>query len=112
MTHPGSTSSEEYLSVLQQRGSETSIDVFQLRSLPLFSSIVCMSALSITNYQKMAVVLNATSREKPHIPLDLKDNQLFSLTGESRFALSLFSCRSHPRGSNDRALRSPRGVHV
>ncbi|CBK21204.2 LOW QUALITY PROTEIN: uncharacterized protein [Blastocystis hominis] len=83
MTHPGSTSSEEYLSVLQQRGTETSIDVFQLRSLPLFSSIVCMSALSITNYQKIAVVLNATSREKPHIPLDLKENQLFSLTGEN-----------------------------
>lgn len=94
MTHPGSLSSEEYLSVLQQRRNGTSIDVFRLRSLPRFSSVVCMTALSITNYEKLAVVLNASSREQPHIPPTLRENEVFSFSGESKEFFS-FTNRSY-----------------
>ena len=94
MTHPGSLSSEEYLAVLQQRRNGTSIDVFQLRSLPRFSSVVCMTALSITNYEKLAVVLNASSREQPHIPPTLRENEVFSFSGESKEFVS-FTNRSY-----------------
>lgn len=85
MTHPGSSSSEEYLSVLQDSSSHTTIDIFITRSLSLFSSTVCRSALSISRWYDVACVLNGHMTNQEHVPETISENEIFTCTHQSRF---------------------------
>lgn len=85
MTHPGSSSSEEYLSVLQDSSSHTTIDIFITRSLSLFSSTVCRSALSISRWYDVACVLNGHMINQEHVPETISENEIFACTHQSEF---------------------------
>lgn len=83
MTHPGSNSSEEYLAVLQDASSQSTIDIFLTRSLPLFSSTICSTSLSVNRWCEVACVLNGAIRDQPHIPESLPENTLVSCAHQS-----------------------------
>ena len=63
LTHPGAVTSNDYLSVLQIGANSTTIDVFPSQSIPLFKSLICRQPLSLTAFQRVATVLNASETE-------------------------------------------------
>lgn len=93
ITHPGSNISEAYLATLQEVtlkstisrevSRKSKIDIFLTRSLPLFSSTICATSLSVNRWGEVACVLNGQIRDQPHIPEGLPENEIVSCPQQS-----------------------------
>ena len=83
LTHPGAVTSNDYLSILQLAGSSTTIDVFPLQSIPLFRSLICRQPLSVTAFQRIATVLNASDDENEF--KSLGENEVINAMTDSKF---------------------------
>lgn len=83
MTQPGSSSSREYLVLLQDSHTATSIDVFPLPTLPRLVEKVCLTSLSMCRIDTVTGTLNADVRAEKHIPAGLGENELFVSTRPS-----------------------------
>ena len=83
MAHPGSSASREYLVLLQDCHTATSIDVFPLRSLTPLVEKVCLTSLRVCKMDTVVGTLNADMRAEEHIPAELGENELYPFTHPS-----------------------------
>ena len=84
LTHPGAVTSNDYLSVLQIGANSTTIDVFPSQSIPLFKSLICRQPLSLTAFQRVATVLNASETEDGLESLG--ENEVMNAMADSKFS--------------------------
>lgn len=84
MAQPGSSSSGEYLVLLQDSHTATNIDVFPLPTLPRLVEKVCLTSLSVCKMDTVTGTLNADVRVEEHIPTSLGENELFVSTRPSK----------------------------